>query len=138
MPFDITPALCGIHGDASQPNPPGVLSVPQEFRVPFIWWSEYSPQLLGGQEPTWTGSGQQAPLPRSWGRDSGAEYSWACPPLWFLTLLSGIQEAALRGDGEAVGRRLAQPPFKPEQFHSSLLSGSFHIRCHWKKRALTA
>lgn len=28
MPFDITPALCGIHGDASQPGAPGVLSVP--------------------------------------------------------------------------------------------------------------
>lgn len=69
---------------------------------------------LGARKPTWTGSGQQASLPRSWGRDSGAEYSWACPPLWFLTLLSGIQEAALRGDGEAVGRRLAPPPFKPE------------------------
>ena len=73
MPFDITPALCGIHGDASQPNPPGVLSVPQEFRVPFIWWSEYSPQLLGGQEThmdrQWaTGSPAQVVGKGQWGR----------------------------------------------------------------------
>lgn len=54
MPFDITQALCGIHGDASQPGPPGVLSVPasQTEDSGFLSFSglKYSPQLLRGQE----------------------------------------------------------------------------------------
>lgn len=124
------------------PVPPGVLSVPasQTEDSGFLSFSglKYSPQLLRGQETH---------RDREWATDFPAQVmgkgQWSRVFVGLSTTVvfnpaSGIQEAALRGDGEAVGRRLAPPPFKPEQLHSSLLSGRFHIRCHWKKRVLTA
>lgn len=103
--------------------------------------------VVADVQPLWDrnfaqlGGGHKSSLPRSWGRRCGTGGSGDCPPLWFLTLSSGNQGAALgrrRGEGKASGQETGPttPPTRKPWLFPVFCKSPYKISL--EERVLTA